>query len=53
MKKLLILSLLVLFGCSKEELPDSNYDVVVLTAYASEGGYVRSIKVIKVGYNLR
>ena len=25
MKKLLILSLLVLFGCSKGELPDSNY----------------------------
>ena len=44
MKKLLILSLLVLFGCSKEELPDSNYAVVVLTVYASEGGYVRSIK---------
>ena len=44
MKKLLLLSLLVLFSCSKEELPDSNYAVVVLTAYASEGGYVRSIK---------
>ena len=44
MKKLLILSLLVLFGCSKKELPDSNYAVVVLTAYASEGGYVRPIK---------
>ena len=36
--------MLVLFGCSKEELPDSNYAMVVLTAYASEGGYVRSIK---------
>jgi hypothetical protein len=44
MKKLLLLSLLVLFNCSKEELPDSNYAVVVLTVYASEGGYVRSIK---------
>ena len=44
MKKILIISLLVLFGCSKEELPDSNYAVVVLTVYASEGGYVRSIK---------
>ena len=45
MKKILILSLLVLFGCSNEELPDSNYEMVVLTAYASEGGYVRSITV--------
>ena len=44
MKRLLLLSLLVLFSCSKGELPDSNYAVVVLTAYASEGGYVRSIK---------
>ena len=44
MKKILIISLLVLFGCSKEELPDSNYAMVVLTAYASEGGYVRPIK---------
>ena len=44
MKKLLLLSLLVLFSCSKGELLDSNYAVVVLTAYASEGGYVRSIK---------
>ena len=44
MKKLLLLSLLVLFNCSKEELPDSNYAVIVLTVYASEGGYVRSIK---------
>ena len=44
MKKLLLLSLLVLFNCSKEELPDSNYAVVVLTVNASEGGYVRSIK---------
>ena len=44
MKKILIISLLVLFGCSKEELPDSNYAMAVLTAYASEGGYVRPIK---------
>ena len=44
MKKLLLLSLLVLFNCSKEELPDSNYAMVVLTVYASEGGYVRPIK---------
>ena len=44
MKRLLLLSLLVLFSCSKGELPDSNYAVVVLTAYASEGGYVRPIK---------
>ena len=44
MKKLLLLSLLVLFSCSKEEITDSNYAVVVLTVYASEGGYVRSIK---------
>ena len=47
MRKLLILSLLVLFGCSKEELPDSNYAMVVLTAYASEGGYVRFSKAHK------
>ena len=44
MKRLLLISLLVLFGCSKVELPDSNYAMVVLTAYASEGGYVRPIK---------
>ena len=44
MKRLLLISLLVLFSCSKGELPDSNYAVVVLTAYASEGGYVRPIK---------
>ena len=50
MKKLLLLSLLVLFGCTKDDMPSSNdsasqeIEMVVLTAYASEGGYVRPIK---------
>ena len=50
MKKLLLLSLFVLLGCTKDDMPSSNdsasqeIEMVVLTAYASEGGYVRSIK---------
>ena len=45
MKKILLyFSVLFIFSCSKGELPDSNYAMVVLTAYASEGGYVRPIK---------
>ena len=44
MRKILLILPFILFGCSKEELPDSNYAMVVLTAYASEGGYVRPIK---------
>lgn len=50
MKKLLLLSLFVLLGCTKDDMPSSNVsasqeiEMVVLTAYASEGGYVRPIK---------
>ena len=43
---ILLLSLLVLIGCTKGELPSTNpsaskeIEVVVLTAYASEGGWI-------------
>jgi hypothetical protein len=55
MKRLLLISLLVLFGCTKDDMPSSNdsasqeIEKVELTTYASEGGYVRPLNGIYKG----